>query len=390
MKINNPEILKYIHLYLSKDINEDDYTSLKKWIEKSPKNEKLFLEQLVIYKKEQRLAFLEKIDANSAWPKIISKTERNIHRIAPFKKKKKSHVFLKYASVALLIIGISFTILYLNTIGDAKPIIPKNSITLQLENGSIKIINEDGTSKIEDTDGTLVGNQKGNQLIYANSIEKEKLVYNTLTIPYGKRFDIQLSDGTIAHLNAGSSLKYPVKFIAGNKREVFLTGEAFFSVAKDSAHPFIVTAENLNIEVLGTEFNVSAYPEDSSANVVLVEGSVGMYSKKNTIKKATVLTPGTKGSFDKNDSNITTQQVNTEIYTTWMQGGLFFRNMKFSNIVKKMERHYNKKIIINNTVLKNEIFNANFNDEPIEKVLSYFKNSFGMKYEIKNNAVYIN
>src|SRR5690606_36367432 len=105
----------------------------------------------------------------------------------------------------------------------------------------------------------------------------DKLAYNTLKIPFGKKFRLQLSDGTMVHINSGSTLKYPIKFIAGENRQVYLDGEAFFDVAKDKKHPFIVNADNLNVRVLGTHFNVSNYPEDAVTDVVLVEGSVGMY-----------------------------------------------------------------------------------------------------------------
>ena len=115
----------------------------------------------------------------------------------------------------------------------------------------------------------MVGNQNGNKIVYDTETTLEKLVYNTIKIPYGKRFELQLSDGTIVHLNSGTTLKYPVKFIASGNRQVFLDGEAFFDVAKDKTHPFVVNADNLNVRVLGTHFNVSNYPEDKLTDIVL-------------------------------------------------------------------------------------------------------------------------
>ncbi|WNH09502.1 FecR family protein [Thalassobellus suaedae] len=194
----------------------------------------------------------------------------------------------------------------------------------------------------------------------------------------------------MVHLNSGSSLKYPIKFIEGKNRRVFLSGEAYFSVTKDAKHPFIVNAKDLNVKVYGTKFNVSAYSEDTLTDVVLVEGSVGMYANNETSNKGTILIPGTKGSFNRVNQNISSENVDTLIYTSWMDGGLFFRKMTFKNIAKKLERHYNKKIIISNTQLENEIFNANFKDEPIENVLGYLKESFSINYTIENDTIYIN
>ncbi|MGK4568546.1 FecR family protein [Flavobacterium sp. 3HN19-14] len=127
-----------------------------------------------------------------------------------------------------------------------------------------------------------------------------------------------MSDGTVIHLNSGTTLRYPVKFIAGENRQVFLDGEAYFDVAKDKAHPFIVNADKLNVRVLGTHFNVTNYPEDDQTDVVLVEGSVGLYGSNTTFDatKNTVLKPGYKGSFNKNTSSINTKPVVTDFYTS--------------------------------------------------------------------------
>ena len=142
---------------------------------------------------------------------------------------------------------------------------------------------------------------------------------------------------------------------------------------------------------LGTHFNVSSYPEDDLADVVLVEGSVGMYAVNENFNanKNTVLKPGFKGSFNKNNSLINTKEVNTDLYTSWMNGGLMFRNVSFSNICKKLERRYDVTIVIKNSKLANEKFNASFKDKPIEKVLTYFEDVYGFDYTTKNNVITI-
>lgn len=264
-------------------------------------------------------------------------------------------------------------------------------ITLTNEKGEVQIINEKGEVFIKDEKGKIVASQQNNTIAYDNNADIEKLVYNTLNIPYGKRFQLHLSDGTVVHLNAGTTLKYPVKFIAGQDRTVYLDGEAFFDVAKDRKHPFIVNADKLNVRVLGTHFNVSSYPEDSHADVVLVEGSVGMYTEGQIFdaSKNIVLEPGYKGSFNKAESNIQTKEVSTAIYTAWIKGELVFRNMAFKNICKKLERHYNIVIENHNTSLEGERFNASFKNEPVANVLSYFKELHNFNYTINKNKVII-
>ncbi|AXP80088.1 fec operon regulator FecR [Mariniflexile rhizosphaerae] len=397
MDHTNPHILNLISNYISKEISEEEFNELKQWLLEDSKNEQFFIDYLRIYKKSRRIQFVKILDKDVAWKNIISKLETPLLQEQPLKKATSTSKYIKlipsiskYAAIAFVFLTIGYFYKSGNFPNSKNTVIPPESITLRLENGKIQIINEDGSSQLVDEEGKIIGSQNGSQLVYTNETKKETLTYNTLTIPYGKRFEIQLSDGTRVHLNAGSSLKYPVKFINGIKREVFLNGEAFFSVTKDAKHPFIVNATDLNVEVFGTEFNVSAYPEDIDTDVVLVEGSVGMYKNNETIKEGTMLVPGTKGSLNKENLSISTEKVNTLIYTSWRQGGLFFRNMSFKNIAKKLERQYNMKVIITNKLLENETFNANFNEEPIENILSYFNDSYNIKYTIKNNMIYIN
>lgn len=324
---------------------------------------------------------------------VANRIKNNILEIAQNNQKKSFHKkyhLLKYAAVAVLLLGLGHFYQQGYFSKNPKLVIPPESITLSLENGDIQIINEVGSAKVVDDKGHIVGVQKGNQLVYSNDITKDELIYNTLTVPYGKQFKIQLSDGTVVNLNSGTSLKYPVAFIQGENRHVFLNGEAFFDVTSDKEHPFIVNAKSLNVEVLGTEFNFSAYPEDNTTDVVLVEGSVALYSGKQTSKEGVTIVPGTKGSLDKNENSISTEKVNLEIYTQWVKGDLVFRNSSFQNISKKLERRYNLKIINTNKQLNKEVFNARFKEEPIEIILNDFKNSFDFKYKIEENTIYIN
>ena len=376
-------IQKLIAKYLNKQATQFERDELEIWLENTANYE--------MFKKYVKINYLINItmdlyDADDSKKQLLDLIEKDkkIHRLH------KSYRFLKYAAILVFLIGLGY--LYNNVFTEpAKVHIPADSITLELENGNIEIINENGTSQVVDADGNMIGAQKGNQLVYNDDIEVRELEYNTLTVPFGKRFEVKLSDGTSVHLNSGTSLKYPTRFIIGENRQVFLTGEAFFDVSPDTDHAFIVNAKALNVEVLGTEFNVSAYPEDFNTDVVLVEGSVGMYAEDKSLSEGIKIKPGIKGSFDRKLKKITTESVDTTVYTSWMEGNLVFRNMPFKNIVSKLERYYNMKIIITNERLNDEVFNATFKDEPpIEKILSSFGKSYGIEYSIKNNAIYIN
>ena len=302
-------------------------------------------------------------------------------------------IILKSAAVLALLVAVTF--IFKDNINDpnSAPIISEDAITLQLGDGTVEIISEDGTAKVVDSEGNVLGAQQGSQLVYKKTGNlKEELIYNTLTVPYGKRFDIVLSDGTQVVLNSGTSIKYPVQFINGSERQVFLNGEAFFNVAKDKLHPFIVNADSLSVRVLGTKFNLSSYPEDQFVNTTLVEGSVLVYDSKNTFESSEVspLEPGYKAEWNKDNGQISIEEADIAMHTDWLNGKIILRHVPFKNIVKKLERHYNVVITNRNLKLEEELFTASFDIETIEQVFRTFNETYEMDYKINNRQITIN
>ncbi|WP_299324172.1 FecR family protein [uncultured Maribacter sp.] len=375
--------------YLNNSATGPDLDILNNWIQ-NPSNDILFKEYIETH-------FAITISMNKPDPSEIRKLllkeirkEKNIfYHIKP-----KS--ILKYAAVGLLFLGVGYIVQteFGKSVLEDIPSPKEESITLELENGNIKVISEDGSAKIVDFNGKVVGKQHGGQLIYSDDAVASKVSYNTLTVPYGKRFDLSLSDGTKVYLNAGTSLRYPVKFIEGQIRQVFLKGEAYFDVTEDKKNPFVVNAYELNVQVVGTEFNVIAYPENTNTDVILIEGSVGLFESKEEfdVDKNIMLQPGFKGSFDKEYKTVDTKKVNTTLYTSWINGTIVFRNEPFENILKSLERQYNTTIINNNTTLGQETFNASIEleRESLEEVLNYFNKVYAIDYRVVNNKVIIN
>jgi len=321
---------------------------------------------------------------------LLDKIRSDKNILNKFKIKK----FFKYAAIAILFISIGYYIhIDFNTVEKIDvTTIKQNEIILQLDNGNIKVLSENGKEKVVSKDGTVIGSQKGNQLIYDNKQNVEKLVYNTLTVPYGKRFELKLSDGTHVYLNAGTSLKYPTKFLKGKKRQVFLNGEAFFDVTKDANHPFIVNMNNVGIKVFGTKFNASSYPESESINTVLVEGSVSIFNnnKEYNEKTASILSPGYMASWNKHNKEIIIEEADVAMHTAWINGRILFRHLPFKNIIRKLERHYDVTIMNNNKKLDEEFFTASFDIETVEQVLETFHKNYGINYSMINNQIIIN
>ena len=310
-------------------------------------------------------------------------------------KAKRPYILLntiKYAAVFCLIFGLGYySSINSESLDEPQKIIPKSN-DIVLTSDDSKVILEKDDNKTDDKKIISKINliQKSDQLIYDNNIDIKELVYHSLKVPYGKRFNIVFSDGSKAYLNSGSVIRYPVKFIEDKKREVFLEGEAFFDVAENKNELFIVNSNGINVEVYGTKFNVRNYSEDFNSDIVLVEGSVGI--KNAEVSELTMLKPGFKGSVDKENFRVKTSKVNTKIYTSWIDGEVIFRNETFSQILKKLERLYNVTIINNKNESLDEVFNAaiNVENENIEQVLDYFNKIYNIEYQIFNNKIIIN
>ena len=374
--------------FLTQSSNTEDLDVLNTWIEEEG-NYQIFKD----FVKTQYAITLAMNDSDIN--KIKEELQKEIRKEKKGVYGRRFLSVMKYAAIAVFFVGVGIfwqQRILVNTQNNV--IVPRtDAITLQLENGEVKVISEDGISEVLDSKGKVVGLRKGRKLVYGQG-EELKLMYNTLSVPNGKQFDIVLSDGTKVYLNAGSSLKYPINFLKGQQRQVFLTGEAFFEVAHDQKHPFLVNAQDLNIRVYGTKFNVSNYPEDHDTEVVLVDGSVSLM-ESNIAPAGTeevFLKPGFMGVFNKTDNNISQEEVNTAIYTSWMNGNLVFRNISFENIIQKLERHYNVVIINNNKKLASETFNATIETEyeTIEQVFNYFNKVHQIEYEIIENKIIIN
>lgn len=305
--------------------------------------------------------------------------------------KRRFSSYYKYAAIIILALGGFYFYNNSHSIID-KPniIVPRvDEIVLQFGNGSSENIDTSENKNVTDKNGNVIGKQEKNRLVYTKALAEGDLVYNTLKIPYGKKFEVQLSDGTIVHLNSGTSLKYPVQFLRNKSREVYLTGEAYFEVSKDKAHPFTVKTPEVNVEVLGTKFNLDSYSDNMQTDVVLVEGKVSLYKNQKTKQNQTYLKPGYKGSKEKGQTQFKTEQVNTDYYTAWVKGGLVFKNASFDAIIKRLERQYNVTFINKNKTLGKEIFNARFDNEPIEVVLKYFSDSYAIDYNIDKDKITI-
>jgi transmembrane sensor len=247
-------------------------------------------------------------------------------------------------------------------------------------------------------------------LKYINKKEEKKLseIWYTVESPYGSRVRLTLADGSKIWLNAGSNLRYSSLFGQTN-RKVFLTGEAFFSVEKDSTKQFIVTTPHLDVKVYGTEFNVKAYNNEDNVQTTLVSGSITLEGDlvSRTGKQTVILEPNQVATYyisprpenikttDKADSlnqadNIKpgiTPKINPEIYTSWKDPVWYIESEPLLSLTKKLERRFNIKFVFESGNLEGYKFTGTLKDETLEQVLNLVKYSAPIEYKIINNVV---
>lgn len=379
MTYNKTYIQELIIDKIAGAISEEDDHILQQAIRADPKVAKLWMEMQDTLTSDKAKFFFDNIDENAAWDKI----EPQIEQVKAIQSKQKG--FIKWMSVAALLCVTLSAVYY----WQAKPVTnsvavkqtKKPSIELRMANGQQIDLSDTAKSVINTPFANI---KKGaNGLSYTLGDDKAQ-TWNTLIVPAELDYQIALSDGTQVWLNSASSLRFPFSFTGAN-REVYLTGEAFFKVAKNAAHPFIVHTDQTNVQVLGTEFNVNSY-HPNMTTTSLVEGSVstsGQHNEKLLLKPGyqAVYTPVTgflRQPFD----------AGTEL--AWMHGQYYFHNQKLRDISEVLQRWFNLKVVFDDAGRAENTFSGAIEkNKPVQVFIQNLKSSAGVDAIIKDNVLHI-
>lgn len=231
--------------------------------------------------------------------------------------------------------------------------------------------------------GLLVG-------YYFNSLQKvSSPVYYTSVAPKGSVSEMILPDGSHIFLNSGSEIKYTVDGTDG-MREIFLTGEAWFQVAKMVEKPFLVHTSFYDVQVTGTSFNVKAYPEDKEVITTLEEGKVFVKSSENMkLAEEVELKPGEQLVYSKESKEIQIAEVNTQWYTSWKDNKLIFVNMSLKDLKTLLERKYGVDIEFSDQSILNYHYDGTLKNETILEVLEILENTLPIHYQIVGQKIII-
>lgn len=331
------------------------------------------------------------------WKRLEESIESPVVPIEPEKK----FGWLKIVAMILVTLSVGFGLFkYLGKTHQQTPaLVAKHPIDippggnkayLTLNDGSHIVLSNAKNGKLTAGSGIQVTKEKDGLIVYhfSNSdTGKSRPVdeFNTITTPRGGQYQLVLSDGSKVMLNAESSLRFPVAFNS-NERRVELTGEAYFEVAKNKAKPFIVHANNTNIQVLGTHFDVNAYNDDHMLTTTLLEGSVRMESGKYSA----ILKPGQQGSVMDNSGSIAVKDADIEEVMAWKNGIFLFNDERLDEVMKKISRWYNVEVEFRDPEVKKEAYSGIVSRfSKISQLLGKLQELGGVEFKIEPNKVII-
>ena len=365
---------------LAHEATDEEQKIVDEWLRESEENREEYEGMRRMYEKATAPRKPKQFDADRAWKQVADHT---IYK----KQSWYLSTWVRYAAVVAVVVasGLFFiTDWFRADSPDGIDMMAYNEPTLLLEGGDE--IDLSGQSFTMKRDQALIKNDADNLLSYEaeGGTDKAKIVHNRLIIPRGKTYRLVLEDGTKVWLNSETELSYPSRF-AGTKREVMLLGEAFFEVTPDKERPFYVKANGMDIRVLGTSFNVSAYQDSESTSTTLVEGSVAV-SMANGAERT--ITPSERLAYNKKSHQLSVEKVDTELYTSWINGKFKFRDMRLEDIMKKVNRWYNCQIRFEDPSVKELRFSgAAERDRPVEYLLELIQKVTEVNFEIENKTI---
>ena len=231
--------------------------------------------------------------------------------------------------------------------------------------------NNDGVLKIKEQDSLADGATK-------------EIGYNTVNVPYGGTYTVELCDGTKVYLNSGTTLEFPSRF-DGKVRSVILKGEAYFDVARNVSKPFVVEVDEMKVKVLGTSFNVKSYVDEPGVYTTLVEGSVAILRDGQPEKK---IKPGEQAYYNKGVGTLSIAEVDVNEFTSWKDGLFYFKDIALEEILRIVSRWYDLEVFYMNQGAKSVIYSGKLPMySSVEDVLRKFEISGDVRFELKGRTL---
>ena len=380
-------IVRLLQLYLLGDITEEERQELEDWCKETPQNRNLF-EQICqedLFSKER--CVYEKIDDTKA----LRTFEKHVRKVST----RGFGRWWKYAAVLLLpilVVGLWKLVYEVEQV----PVVTSSVSQIQpgcsravlvLDDGRTVFLKEEEEGVISEDKGIMVTGER-DRLVYTSSEGKnvDELRFNELEIPRGGEYKVRLADGTLVYLNSATRMKYPVKFDE-KERKVYLSGEAYFEVAKDPERPFFVEMEGVEVRVYGTSFNVNTH-QKGNVQTVLVKGSIGVKVLSSGMES--VIRPGQMAEFKQGNTKVDVKDVNVAVYTDWKDGIFRFENQRLEDILTVLSNWYDVDIFYQTVSVKELHFSGYMERyKDVSVILEAITLSTGVTFSIQGKTIIV-
>lgn len=354
------EIAEILYRKLLGDISSDQQRILDSWREGSSKNHQLYSDLMsgkIVGEYDELLASLD-IDSRKAC--IDRKIYRNNRRRLAIRLS---------ASAAVLLIGVVSATLFFHPDTDTAAPVKQQQVILSIDDGREVVLTEE---------------EQG--IEWQKHVRTEEQTHTMrISVPTGSEFRLTLSDGTAVWLNSETVFEYPGSF-TGGRRQVKISGEGYFEVARNDEMPFTVTAPNgVQVTVLGTSFNLSAYGADREAVATLVTGAVEVCSRTARVQ----LTPGRQAVIDNDAGGIVVAEVDTKFYTSWTRGVFEFDMMALEDVTARLSRWYGVKFVFEGDSGRKLFTGGTWRDVPLEKFLERIEMVANVSFRYEGDTVIV-
>lgn len=379
-------ISRIISASISRELTPEEEKNLQKWLDEDPKHLEIYNKLRKEESLKEKVDFYSDVNVVDAYSSLSKKLEkRRRHRLL--------FSVMKYASIFVLPLAV-IAVLY-NYFPKKTEMVSEQVSVIKAGAQKAHLILADGNRlDISETVVDTTIKEKGadifssnNKIKYQASKTRTNIIeYNTLVVPRGGEYILELADGTTIWMNSESKLKYPVKFI-GDKRKVYLEGEAYFKVAHNKEKPFVIDVNGSEVNVLGTSFNLRSYKNESNILATLVEGKISLSTTIDKKYTSLILNPGEQGKVNSN-GEISKGKVDVRFFTSWKDGRIVFKNQTLGDIMNSIYRWYDIEIFYQNPALKDILYTGNikrygdFND-----VIKLLELAGVVKFEIKGRTV---
>ncbi|MBO4959446.1 MULTISPECIES: FecR domain-containing protein [Butyricimonas] len=374
-----------IREYLSGELSEAGRQEFREWLAKDMDVRRIFKEQVKQMHLIRWAEHWDVIDEETARRQVVARMRQRRLRIG----------FVRYAAVVVVMLVAGLVIWAGRYQSKELPVLAVvstpvvNVPVLKLANGKEIPISSRNTEIIRSTrrvDIQLADSGRLEYVAKSDSIVGE-VEYNTLVVPQGCEFNIVLADGSRVWLNAGSSLRYPEAF-SRDERKVFLSGEAYFEVEHDESTPFIVNTEVMDLQVLGTSFNIKAYDNENTVVTTLVSGKIRQ--EFPNVGKKIVLTPSRQSVFDRVSGKLETKQADIQETLAWREGKIIANNERLEDIFRQLSRWYDFKVVYTLPSLKDIRFYLHSNRyAEVRTILEHLQTTKGIRFTYAENTIYV-